>query len=69
MSNKNRHNLIAALAAWGLMMPATMWGQRIVTNIDSWDFSKDKATWNKVAVPHDWAISGPFGHVKSSIFS
>ena len=59
--NKRGHKwLCAAVVAWGLMTPAAMWGQRIVTNIDSWDFSKDKATWNKVAIPHDWAISGPF---------
>ena len=60
MSNKNRHNLTAALAACALTVPSLMWGQRTVTNIDSWDFSKDQTTWNKVAVPHDWAISGPF---------
>lgn len=29
-------------------------------NIKTWDFSKDKATWEQVDIPHDWAISGPF---------
>ena len=58
--NKGQRWLCAAVVAWGLAMPVMMWGQRVVKNIDSWEFSKDKATWNKVAVPHDWAISGPF---------
>ena len=25
-----------------------------------WQFSKDAKTWQTVAVPHDWAIAGPF---------
>ncbi len=29
-------------------------------NLPSWDFSHDGNTWEKVAVPHDWAIAGPF---------
>ena len=27
---------------------------------DGWQFSHDKATWQTVSIPHDWAISGPF---------
>ena len=27
---------------------------------EGWQFSRDKATWQNVSVPHDWAISGPF---------
>ena len=27
---------------------------------DNWQFSRDKASWQTVNVPHDWAISGPF---------
>ena len=27
---------------------------------DNWQFSHDKQSWQQVAVPHDWAISGPF---------
>ena len=26
----------------------------------SWDFSRDGKAWSQVAVPHDWAIAGPF---------
>lgn len=28
--------------------------------LKSWDFSRDSLKWEKVAVPHDWAIYGPF---------
>ena len=33
---------------------------RKVINLPSWDFSRDGKTWQQVAVPHDWAIAGPF---------
>ena len=33
---------------------------RKVINLSSWDFSRDGKSWSQVAVPHDWAISGPF---------
>ena len=33
---------------------------RKVINLPSWDFSRDGKSWQQVAVPHDWAISGPF---------
>lgn len=26
----------------------------------SWEFSRDSVQWERVRVPHDWAISGPF---------
>ena len=28
--------------------------------LNSWSFSRDGSEWQQVAVPHDWAISGPF---------
>ena len=28
--------------------------------LTDWQFSRDGVTWEKVAVPHDWAIKGPF---------
>lgn len=31
-----------------------------ITLTDGWQFSRDKAQWQQVSVPHDWAISGPF---------
>lgn len=47
--------LIALLCASSAM------AQRIETNINSgWQFSRDKAQWSEVSIPHDWAISGPF---------
>ena len=33
---------------------------RKVINLPSWDFSRDVTAWSQVAVPHDWAIAGPF---------
>ena len=33
---------------------------RQVINLPSWDFSRDGKAWQQVAVPHDWAIAGPF---------
>ena len=27
---------------------------------DGWEFSRDRENWHPVAVPHDWAIEGPF---------
>ena len=33
---------------------------RKVINLSSWDFSRDGKSWSQVAVPHDWAIAGPF---------
>ena len=33
---------------------------RKVINLPSWNFSRDGKAWQQVAVPHDWAISGPF---------
>lgn len=31
-----------------------------IINLPSWDFSRDGKVWSQVAVPHDWAIAGPF---------
>lgn len=42
------------------MAAATAQAQRLEKVIDSWQFSQDKVNWQNVAVPHDWAISGPF---------
>lgn len=33
---------------------------RKIINLPSWDFSRDGKVWYQVAVPHDWAIAGPF---------
>ena len=33
---------------------------RKIIHLPSWDFSRDGKSWSQVAVPHDWAISGPF---------
>ena len=33
---------------------------RKIIHLPSWDFSRDGKVWSQVAVPHDWAIAGPF---------
>lgn len=33
---------------------------RKIITLPSWDFSRDGKVWSQVAVPHDWAIAGPF---------
>lgn len=44
-----------------LSLAATATAQRHETVLDEgWMFSRDKAQWENVRVPHDWAINGPF---------
>lgn len=44
-----------------LLCASSAMAQRLETNINSgWQFSRDKAQWSEVNIPHDWAISGPF---------
>ncbi len=33
---------------------------RQVTDLKSWEFSRDSANYQSVTIPHDWAINGPF---------
>ncbi len=52
-----RKSLIAlALMAAAIAAQA----QRLEIDLPQWQFSKDKQQWQTVAVPHDWAIAGPF---------
>ncbi len=49
------------LLLFALSMAATATAQRHeVTLTEGWTFSRDKAQWENVTIPHDWAISGPF---------
>ena len=50
--------LLMTLAAVGLTLGVS--AQRNETKIKSWEFSKDSTSWQKVTIPHDWAIYGPF---------
>lgn len=45
--------------AFALSMVCLAQGRREI-NLKSWDFSHDGVSWEKVTVPHDWAIAGPF---------
>ena len=52
--------IIALLTLCGLCFTATQ-AQRTETLLEKdWSFSRDKAEWQTVRVPHDWAIAGPF---------
>jgi len=51
---------IILLAVVMLAMTAAAQSHREVTLSEGWQFSRDKANWQEVTVPHDWAISGPF---------
>ena len=48
--------LSVALAANALSASA----QRTTLNLKTWQFSRDSINYSPVAVPHDWAINGPF---------
>ena len=48
------------LAALSLAMTAVAQSHLEVNLAEGWQFSRDKANWQQVTVPHDWAISGPF---------
>ena len=39
---------------------ASAFSRTVETLSDGWEFSRGNAAWAAVAVPHDWAISGPF---------
>ena len=54
-----RHKLLAMAMLMGGMAAQAQDRQEMMLQ-DDWQFSRDKLTWEKVSVPHDWAISGPF---------
>lgn len=61
----NRHiSLLAVMALFG-SLTANIHAQRTVTTLnEGWEFTKGRpgetTIWQKVRVPHDWAIYGPF---------
>ena len=34
--------------------------RKVISLNEGWQFSRDKAQWETVNIPHDWAIQGPF---------
>lgn len=57
--NKNGKRWMAAAFAFALSAVCLAQGRKEM-NLASWEFSRDGKAWSQVAVPHDWAISGPF---------
>ncbi|MDY4175631.1 MAG: glycoside hydrolase family 2 TIM barrel-domain containing protein [Bacteroidales bacterium] len=54
-------NLSLCLAALSLVGCATeQQGRQEQQLSHGWQFSRDSAQWEEVAIPHDWAIAGPF---------
>lgn len=53
---------IISLAALGIAMTTMAAGNspRKESELKNWQFSRDSIEWNVVAIPHDWAIYGPF---------
>ncbi len=54
----NRKNLTIAALLLSAMASAQV--RESILLDEGWQFSRDKAAWQEVSVPHDWAISGPF---------
>lgn len=55
----NCHRLIPFL--WAYMCSVSVHAQRThEADIVSWEFSRDSIHYERVNIPHDWAISGPF---------
>ncbi len=48
------------LFAMLLLSQMAMGQTRHQINLKTWEFSRDNITWEKVQIPHDWAIAGPF---------
>ena len=48
--------LLAVLLSCQLLTAQT----RREIDLKTWEFSRDQKTWEKVDIPHDWAIAGPF---------
>ena len=46
--------MLGAMGATGAM------AVRTERSLKQWEFSRDSTAWKNVAVPHDWAIYGPF---------
>ena len=55
--------MVRRMIVWALVAVAALGakGETKVQELNkNWQFSRDKANWQKVTIPHDWAISGPF---------
>lgn len=60
----NRHSLFIVMALSGAITLNLHAERTAITLKDSWEFTKGRpeasTSWQKVRVPHDWAIYGPF---------
>ena len=51
--------IFAACALLAALAGAGMAAADVVPLVD-WEFSRNGSDWQRVSVPHDWAIRGPF---------
>ena len=56
----NRKCLFAIATAACALLPGSSAKGGEIRLCDGWQFSRDRVNWKAVAVPHDWAIDGPF---------
>ncbi len=60
----NRHHKLLVMALSGAITFNLYAGRTVTTLNDGWEFTKGRpeagTVWQKVRVPHDWAIYGPF---------
>ncbi len=49
-----------SLALAGFLAAGAVLAREVRDWSDGWEFSFDKKEWRPVAIPHDWAIEGPF---------
>lgn len=55
-----RNIYIPIVVAAALCVAAATASGRSDRLLKDWDFSRDSIAWEKVTIPHDWAIDGPF---------
>ena len=56
--NIMRNKILTIALAAASVAAAQQRSETVLT--EGWQFSRDRAAWQAVSVPHDWAISGPF---------
>ena len=60
----DRHSLFMVMALSGAITLSLRAERRVTTLKEGWEFTKGRpsatTSWQKVRVPHDWAIYGPF---------
>ena len=51
---------IICLVAAGVFSNCEVFSGQRIELADGWEFRREGGAWERVCVPHDWAIAGPF---------